>query len=539
MDYNSFIIKDYKNLPSRRLRSAAARAEAGRGRVRPRLGGLTALGVALLAIAGTITWLSPGFGLANIWSGEDPSPARESTRRITRALPLPPLDGGTAPEEPAAGSVVHAGTPAPPSPPWVSHLPAQSPTASPTHPAKRLTEQPVGPASDTDEPSPDPDVSPAAAGAPEPEPVPGTRHEVVIRRGDSLSGIFRRLELRQADLQRVMASGDDAKQLSRIHPGQRLELLADSDGNLHRLTYHLDETRSLEVTRIDEAYRTALVEAELEQRLVSASGTIETSLFEAGQKAGLSNNLIMKLVEIFAWDVDFALDIRSGDRFTVVYEHLYKDGEKLGDGNILAAEFVNRGRSLRAVRYTHAGGRTDYYTPEGLSMRKAFLRTPVKFSRVSSRFNLRRMHPVLHRVRAHRGVDYAAPPGTAVRATGDGKVVLAGRKGGYGKTVVLRHGGTYTTVYAHLSRFARRVRSGRYVAQGQTIGYVGSTGLATGPHLHYEFRVRGVHRDPLTVRLPEADPIPDEYREDFVQDTRSLLTHLDILSRTQVATSDD
>ncbi len=542
MNYNSFITKDYKNLPSCRPRSAPALAGAGRGRPRgrPRLWTLAALGAGLLALGATATWLRPATGLAAIWPGNDAF-REETARRIVRELPLPPLAGGSASQdEPVARPVALTGAQPPPRAVRVpGDAPGPSSPASAGHPPQALANPPQAVETGADGPGRDPDVTPAAAGAPEAEPVPGTRHEVVIRSGDSLFDIFRRLELRQADLHRVMASGDEARRLSRIHPGQRLELIADADGNLNQLIYHLDETRSLKVTRDDGAYRTEMIEAALEQRIVSASGTIETSLFEAGQKAGLSDNVIMKLVEIFAWDVDFALDIRSGDRFTLVYAHLYKDGEKLRDGEILAAEFVNRGRSLRAVRYTDAGGRTDYYTPEGLSMRKAFLRTPVQFSRVSSRFNLRRVHPVLHRVRAHRGVDYAAPAGTPVRATGDGKVVFAGRKGGYGKAVILRHGSTYTTVYAHLSRFARGIRSGRYVEQGQTIGYVGSTGLATGPHLHYEFRVRGVHRDPLTVRLPEADPISDQYREDFMHDTQPLLTRLDILSRTYVATSDD
>ena len=202
---------------------------------------------------------------------------------------------------------------------------------------------------------------------------------------------------------------------------------------------------------------------------------------------------------------------------------------------MLAAEFVNRGRQIRAVRYQREDGFAQYFSPEGMSMRKAFLRTPVKFARISSRFSLSRRHPVLHKFRAHKGVDYAAARGTPVRASGNGRVIFSGRKGGYGKTLVLQHGSAYTTLYAHLNGFAKGVRKGRRVEQGQIIGYVGSTGLATGPHLHYEFRVRGVHRDPLKVKLPKAAPIPDEYREDFLAQTAPMLAELNGLSDITVA----
>jgi len=358
-------------------------------------------------------------------------------------------------------------------------------------------------------------------------------HAVTVAPGDSLYGIFRALGVPQADLQQVLASGEHARRLADIRPARELVLFLDSERRLQRLVYHMDETRSLHVERRAESFESRIEEVELERRTAIATGTVESALFVAGQRAGLSDQMIMRLVSVFAWDVDFALDIRAGDRFTVLYEELYKEGEKVGEGEIIAAEFVNRGRDIRAVRYTGAGEQTRYYSPQGRSMRKAFLRTPVKFSRISSRFNLKRKHPILHTVRAHRGVDYAAPTGTPVKATGDGKVIFAGRKGGYGKTIMLRHGSTYTTVYAHLSRIA--VPSGRRVEQGQTIGYVGSTGLATGPHLHYEFRVRGVHRDPLTVSLPEAEPIPEEHREAFLEATRPLVAQLDLLSRTSLA----
>ncbi|HKJ77578.1 MAG TPA: peptidoglycan DD-metalloendopeptidase family protein, partial [Gammaproteobacteria bacterium] len=273
----------------------------------------------------------------------------------------------------------------------------------------------------------------------------------------------------------------------------------------------------------------------VESRTAHATGTIETSLFEAGREAGLSDRTIMELAYIFGWDVDFALDIRAGDRFTILYEEQFLDGEKLRNGPILAAEFINRGRVVRAVRFTDPSGHTDYYSPEGRSMRKAFLRSPVDFRRISSRFQRERFHPVLGKKRPHRGVDYAANVGTPIKASGDGKIVFRGWKGGYGRAVILRHGGRYTTLYGHMSRFRGGLRTGSRVKQGQVIGYVGASGLATGPHLHYEFRVNGVHRDPLKVELPKAEPIRKAYRDDFRQASKPLLAQLEVLQRTRVA----
>jgi murein DD-endopeptidase MepM/ murein hydrolase activator NlpD len=242
----------------------------------------------------------------------------------------------------------------------------------------------------------------------------------------------------------------------------------------------------------------------------------------------------MELAGIFGWDIDFALDIREGDEFRLVYEEQFLDGEKIRNGNILAAEFVNRGHSYRAVRYQAKNGRADYYTPTGQNMRKAFLRSPVDFRRISSRFG-KRHHPVLNRMRMHKGVDYAAARGTPIRATGDGKIIYRGRKGGYGKTVIIRHGSKYSTLYAHMSSYNRKVRHGSRVKQGQIIGYVGATGRATGPHLHYEFRVHGAHRNPLTVKLPSAASIDKKLKSDFLQQTRGLIAQLDGLQRVDVA----
>jgi murein DD-endopeptidase MepM/ murein hydrolase activator NlpD len=391
--------------------------------------------------------------------------------------------------------------------------------------------------------SPVPETLPApgvALAEPQPESSADLkRHTVTVSKGDSLSSIFVAFGLSQAELHRILEASDKTTALSRLHEGQRLELKVDAEEHVKELVLAVDATHSLHIVNSEDGFDLRRVDAELDQRVATATGNIASSLFLSAKEAGLSDKLIMEMVDIFAWDVDFALDIRDGDRFTVIYEEIYKDAEKLGDGNVLAAEFVNRGRSTRAIRYTDSEGRSDYYTPDGRSLHKAFLRTPVKFSRISSRFTRRRWHPVLHRFRAHRGVDYAAPTGTPVKATGNGKVTFVGRQGGYGHTVIIQHGDKYTTLYAHLSRYARGLTRNKRVLQGEVIGYVGKSGLASGPHLHYEFRVNGVHRDPLKVALPKAEPIAEEYRQDFLAHAQSFVAQLDLLARINVASKDE
>jgi len=357
-----------------------------------------------------------------------------------------------------------------------------------------------------------------------------------VRSGDSLARIFSRLRISPQQLDRLMRTGEDTAILKRIMPGQTLKFDVQ-DGELQQLVVQIDRLNTLHIQREGEDFGTHTTTRELETRVANASGEISSSLFLAGMDAGLSDNLVMELAGIFGWDVDFALDIREGDHFTLLYEEKYLDGEKLRDGDILAAEFTNRGKTYRALRYTDAGGRSDYYTPDGKSMRKAFIRTPVDFTRISSRFG-KRYHPTLKKRKNHHGVDYAAPRGTPIKAAGDGKIVHIGNKGGYGKTIIIQHGGKYSTLYAHMSNYNRKLRRGARVKQGQTIGYVGSTGRSTGPHLHYEFRVNGVHRNPLTVKLPTAAPIQAKYRADFLAKTRVLVSQLDMLTATTVATNE-
>jgi murein DD-endopeptidase MepM/ murein hydrolase activator NlpD len=358
-------------------------------------------------------------------------------------------------------------------------------------------------------------------------PAPGEAAIVELRvaRGDTLERMFRRNSLSIGDMMAVLADEQSRRHLSILRPGDVI-LVQHEEGRVARITREIDEIRILEVLRADSGFVSSISERPVETRVVTATAVINSSLFNAGRAAGVPDSVTMSVAGLFQWDVDFALDIRQGDRYTVVYQELWRDGERLRIGSILAAEFVNRGRIHRVVRF-EMDDKPDYFTPEGRSVRKAFIRAPVDFTRISSRFNLNRRHPVLHTIRAHRGVDYAAPTGTPIKAAGDGRVIFRGVQGGYGNTVILQHGSNITTLYAHLSRFHPQVRQGTRVRQGQLIGYVGMTGLATGPHLHYEYRVNGVHRDPLTVELPPAEPVPAQYRERFGRETAPLLAFLE------------
>jgi murein DD-endopeptidase MepM/ murein hydrolase activator NlpD len=372
-----------------------------------------------------------------------------------------------------------------------------------------------------------------------PAEAPAEWQTVKVKYGDNLSLIFTRLGISPQLLYDILSAGDDAASLKQIHPGQLIKVKLGETSQLLELMYDMDPIHSLHIWQEGlNGFKSAMIERAVEHRPTRASGVISSSLFESGQQAGLSDRLTMELAAIFGWDIDFALDIREGDRFTVIYDDLYVDGEPLRHGDILAAEFVNDGTVYRAVRYTDPDGHTDYYTPEGKSLRRAFLRTPVAFSRISSYFTTARYHPILNRIRAHKGVDYAAPIGTPVKATGDGKVAFVGRRGGYGNAIELQHGARYSTLYGHLSRFARGLHAGSRVRQGQVIGYVGMTGLATGPHLHYEFRIDGVHRNPLKVDLPQAAPIAAKYRQDFLIASHPLLAQLDTGGGSAVALND-
>lgn len=368
---------------------------------------------------------------------------------------------------------------------------------------------------------------PALPSAPPAATVPMWQEERV-RSGDSLARIFQRQKLRAAELHAILESGSEAKRLTRIHPGDTLQYRTDDNGRLLAVRYEFSPLEAMEATRADanSPFSSRLVQRAPETRIAFSEGRIDSSLFVAAARSGLPDATIMNLANIFQWDIDFVHDIRPGDSFHVLYEEQWLDGEKIGNGAIVAAEFSNRGRVHRAVRYTASDGHTNYFTPDGHSMRRAFLRAPVEFSRISSNFNLRRLHPIHKTVRPHRGIDYAAPTGTPIMAAGDGVVVTASRHQANGNYVIIRHGQQYQTKYLHLHRFGRGIRSGARVSQGQIIGYVGMTGWATGPHLHYEFLVNGVHKNPRTVDLPQAEPIAESERERFMATTREMIATL-------------
>ena len=372
----------------------------------------------------------------------------------------------------------------------------------------------------------------------EPDPglaVPSRWRDHTVKKGEALSQVLKTLGVDKADRAKVVAAAKGTAALTKLKAGQKLRGRLDGDGGLLELQLELDRKTRVHVELRDDDYQIHTVDRPVEKRLAQTSAVIQSSLFVDGQGAGLSDAQIMELAAIFGWDVDFVLGLRPGDRFSLIYEAEYLDREKVDDGAILAAEFVNQGRRYRAVRFEDDDGTLGYYAPDGTSKKQEFLRSPLKLARVSSGFSLSRAHPILNTRRAHKGVDYSAPTGTPVKATGAGLVTFSGQKNGYGNVIELQHGEKYTTLYGHLSRFADGLRVGEPVKQGQVIGYVGQTGLATGPHLHYEFRVAGEHRDPLSTKLPTAVPLDGQDLAAFRKRAAPLLVQLERMERTMIA----
>ncbi|WP_026052714.1 peptidoglycan DD-metalloendopeptidase family protein [Gayadomonas joobiniege] len=355
-----------------------------------------------------------------------------------------------------------------------------------------------------------------------------------IRRNDSLAKIFERNSIPAKTLIEVSRSGKAVDTLVRkLIPGQVIQLGFVED-ELNQIVYPLSQLEFIEIHKTETGYSAQQLKKQTESEVLYAGAEIHSSFWNAGLQAGLTDNQIMNLANIFGWDIDFALDIRKGDSFSVVYEELLVDGEPAGFGNILAAEFTSQNQTFRAIR--HQDG--EYYTPQGNSMRKAFLRAPVNFKYISSNFNPRRLHPVTGRVAPHRGIDYAARTGTPVVSAGDGKVIKSGYSSLNGNYVFIQHGKEYVTKYLHLHK--RYVKTGQRVKQNQKIGTVGATGRVTGPHLHYEFLVNGVHRNPKTVKLPKALPLPAAELKTFKQTANSMVALLERNKNTLLAkTSQD
>ena len=360
--------------------------------------------------------------------------------------------------------------------------------------------------------------------APQVIPEPALRWvEQTVGSGDSLSLLFSRANLSAADVY-IVSSSKDGKLLRNLYPGESFRFGLNKTGELEELQYIKSKLVSRIYSLEGDSYSSELRELKPDTLLSYREGIIKDSLYLSAQQANLPDKLIMELANIFAWDIDFVFDIRQGDSFSILFQEKYLDGEKFGVGDIVAASFTNRSKSYNAVLYTDSQGHSSYYTPEGLSMRKAFLRAPLDIFRISSGFNLRRKHPIHKMIKAHRGVDYAAPRGTPVFSAGDGKVTATGYSKANGNYVFVQHGQTYMTKYLHLNK--KKVRKGQAVKQRQIIGTVGSTGYATGPHLHYEFLVNGVHRNPRTVKLPQANPISVTELAAFKLATTPVLTQL-------------
>ncbi len=357
------------------------------------------------------------------------------------------------------------------------------------------------------------------------QPAPDWR-DIKVRKGDNLSLVFHRADLSDRDIYEITHSSSQAKQLTKIHAGESLGFIIDDQGKLQSLRHVKNPLKTILYSRNAEQFTIEEMVREPDVHRRFAAATLQSSLFLAGQSAGLSQNMIMQMANIFGGVIDFVLDPRKGDNFYVLYEELYLDGEKFGDGAILAAEFVNQGQTFTAYRYLDQKAKSGYFNENGVSMRKAFLRAPVDFTRISSSFNLKRMHPVYKYTRPHRGIDYAAPRGTPVYTSGDGRVIKAGYNSSSGNYVFIQHGQQYSTKYLHLNK--RAVKSGTRVKQHQIIGWVGSTGTATGPHLHYEFLVNGVHRNPRTIlkKLPKAKSISSPELPRFMEQTRGLKMQL-------------
>jgi murein DD-endopeptidase MepM/ murein hydrolase activator NlpD len=354
--------------------------------------------------------------------------------------------------------------------------------------------------------------------------------EETFARGDTLARLLARLGVSDTDTRLLLRS----RALRLLRPGSSVDATVSGDGELLSLNFLIGRDSLVTVQRAGGAFHVEQASAALSTRLAIKWGVIHSSLFGATDAAGVPDSVAMQLADIFGGDIDFYRELRQGDRFAVIYEMRYLNGRPVRSGRVLAAEFVNQGKSYRAVYYTGADGRGGYYGPDGSSLRKAFLRAPLEFSRISSGFGMR-LHPFLKIWKQHRGIDYAAPTGTRVRAAGDGVVQFAGRKGGYGNVIILRHWGPYSTVYGHLHGFAPGIRRGTRVTQGEVIGYVGQTGWATGPHLHYEFRIAGVARNPLTIAMPSAQPVAARELAAYRGFAAPLVAQLDLLTGTDLA----
>jgi murein DD-endopeptidase MepM/ murein hydrolase activator NlpD len=357
-----------------------------------------------------------------------------------------------------------------------------------------------------------------------------------VRRDDTLQSVLTRLNIRNRDALEFIRSDSVASEIARsIIPGRQVKSETDTDGNLFHFEYQISADQFLTITKTADGYEAHQDERILEIRPVLKSAKINSSLFGATDAANIPDHIAIQLADIFESEINFHTDLRRGDRFNVIYEGSYDQGELIKSGEVLAAEFVNNGKVYRAVGFRDSNNQMQYYTPEGKSIHKSFLRSPLEFSRVSSGFSVARFHPVLQRMRAHKGVDFAAPTGTRIKASADAVVDFVGTKGGYGNVIILKHDNGISTVYGHLSRFAPELRRGSKVTQGQMIGFVGMSGVATGPHLHYEFLINGKHQDPMKVALPKNNTIQGGNKAQFETISNQMMAQLRLLGTSNIA----
>ena len=356
-----------------------------------------------------------------------------------------------------------------------------------------------------------------------------------IQKNDSVASLLSRLKINREDKSKFLHDARNIKTMRRLVPGKTIHAQTTAAGELLSLRYFPRGSNRLLVEKTDGTFKENKSAFDIETHIRMKSGVINSSLFAATDGANVPDSVATQIAEIFSSDIDFNRDLRKKDHFKVVYELRYSNGEFTGAGRVLAVEFINKGKTYQAVYFEANDKERGYYTPDGKNLRRAFLRSPLKFSRISSGFTRSRYHPVLKKWRAHKGVDYAARKGTPVRATANGTVAVSTRQGGYGKLIILKHSGQYSTAYAHLSAFAKGLRKGKRVNQGDIIGYVGSTGLATGPHLHYEFRINGVQRNPLRVVMPAAIPLAAKNVPAFNKNTEPLIARLNMLRDTNLA----
>lgn len=359
-----------------------------------------------------------------------------------------------------------------------------------------------------------------------------------VARGDTLSSLLNRLGVNEEDSRNFLQAAHNNKALGRLMPGRSVLGRVTSSGQLLLFRYLLSDQNLITVSRAGDTFQVNEQTVALEPHAILRSGEIVSSLFGATDAADVPDSIASEMAEVFSGDIDFHKDLRRGDHFSLVYEAYYYQGQMVKTGRLLAAEFTNQGKRHQAVYFKDPNGREGYFTPDGQSLKRAFLKSPMPFNRISSGFTRARLHPVLNVWRAHKGVDYAAPTGAPVRAVADAVVSFAGRQGGYGNLVLLQHKSPYSTAYGHLSRFAKGVKRGATISQGQVIGYVGSTGLASGPHLHYEFRVNNVQQNPLAMKLPSSYPLDARYRGQFAATAKPLAAQLDLLRGTNLASLD-